>query len=551
MQQLKWDQPDVILVTGDTYIDNPYIGVAVIGRTLMKHGFKTAIIAQPDTESDGDITRLGEPRLFWGVTAGSIDSMVANYTATKKFRRQDDYTPGGVNIRPDRATITYTNLIRRFFKGTKPIVLGGLEASLRRIAHYDYWKDSVRRSVLFDAKADILIFGMAEKTVLQLAVALESGAHWKQLPGLCYISKTPKENFRDLPAFEAVVTDKPAFMKMTRIFHQQNAVNGCGMQQKHGDRYLIHNPPHPPLTTPELDEIHALDFQWDAHPYYKTGEIRALKTLKQSLISHRGCFGQCRFCAITVHQGRAVVSRSRESLIAEARSMSEKPKFNGIIYDVGGPTANMYGATCKKSWICNRPHCLMPSPCPNLEMGHSRQISLLSKLRGIPGIKRVFITSGIRHDMILSDSSHGNKYIDQLVKHHVSGQIKLAPEHGEQSVLTLMNKPGIDQMLKFRHRFKSACAKFKKQFFITYYFIAAHPGCQQSHMEHLRELLQQRSLSLPEQVQVFTPTPSTLSTAMYYCETDLKGNRIPVEKGLREKQRQKSEIVKPGRDNRY
>jgi uncharacterized radical SAM protein YgiQ len=307
IKTLGWDQPDIILITGDAYIDSPHIGVSVIGKYLLHHGFRTAIIAQPSIADGRDINRLGEPKLFWGVTGGCIDSMVANYTSSKKRRRQDDYTPGGLNIRPDRATIAYTNLIRHHGSGKKPVVLGGIEASLRRIAHYDYWDDAIRRSILFDAKADILAYGMAEKTVAELADALTSDADWRKIKGLCYISNTPVPAYILLPSFEAVKKSKHDFFHMFKLFSGNIDSPAAGFVQQHGDRFLIHNPPPPPLSPRELDSVYALDFERDAHPYHKTGEIRALKTIRQSLTTHRGCFGQCSFCAIAVHQGRRVV----------------------------------------------------------------------------------------------------------------------------------------------------------------------------------------------------------------------------------------------------
>jgi uncharacterized radical SAM protein YgiQ len=544
LKSLGWERPDVILVTGDAYIDSPHMGVSVIGKYLLKHGFKTAIIAQPSTSNGNDIKRLGEPRLFWGVTAGSIDSMVANYTATKKFRRQDDYTPGGINTRPNRATIAYTNLIRQYFKNTQPIILGGLEASLRRIAHYDYWDDALRHSILFDSKADILAYGMAEKTVLDLAQAFKEGAGWKQLRGICYISHTPDGNNVPLPSFEEVSTSKPSFLQMTRLFNKNADNTSQGFVQKHGDRFLVHNPPQPPLSTAELDEMCDLDFEGDAHPYYKTGEIRALETIKQSLITHRGCFGQCNFCAIAVHQGRSVVSRSVKSIVDEAVRIRKRPGFNGIIYDVGGPTANMYGASCLNGWVCKDKHCLMPKPCPNLKCGHRAQMGILQRLRSIPGIKKVFVSSGIRPDLVIADKESGKRYIEQLIGHHVSGQIKLAPEHSEPEVLALMNKPSLKSLMQFKAIFDNVCAVSGKRNFMTYYLIAAHPGCTVKHMQRLKDFLSSGLKTSPEQVQIFTPAPSTISTAMYYCETDMAGKKLFCEKSLPGMQKQKDFLKK-------
>jgi uncharacterized radical SAM protein YgiQ len=539
IKSLGWERPDVILITGDTYIDSPYIGVAVIGKYLLKHGFKTAIIAQPSTVNGSDIKRLGEPRLFWGVTAGCIDSMVANYTPVKKLRRQDDYTPGGINIRPNRSTIVYTNLIRQHFKNTSPIVLGGIEASLRRIAHYDYWDNAIRRSILFDSKADILVYGMAERTIVELAQALKEDSNWKHIRGICYISSNTVDKYVTIPSFEEVSTNRQSFLQMTKLFHRKIDDVDSGFVQKHGDRFLIHNPPQPLTSTEELDEISDLDFEYDVHPYYKTGEVRALETIKQSITTHRGCFGNCNFCSIAVHQGQSVVSRSIQSITDEAKRIARKPGFNGIIYDVGGPTANMYGATCDKGWHCAEKHCLMPKVCPNLKFGHKEQLNLLSNLARIPEVKKVFISSGIRHDMIIADKENSKSYIDELVKRHVSGQIKLAPEHCDNEVLTLMNKPSIKSLMKFKTLFDGTCTKLDKRYYMTYYLIAAHPGCTIKHMQRLRDFMSTELKLIPEQVQIFTPTPSTISTAMYYCETDMSGNRIFCEKSLKGIQQQK------------
>ncbi len=542
--ELGWNTPDIILITGDTYIDSPCIGVALIGQYLIKKGFSVAIIAQPSLNNDSDIRRLGEPGLFWGVTAGSMDSMVANYTASRKFRRQDDFTPGGINVRPNRASIVYANLIRRYFKLTRPIILGGIEASLRRIAHYDNFDNAVRRSLLFDSKADALVYGMAEKSVLALANALKLNSNWKSIPGLCRIDNKKPDGFLELPSYEEVSRDKHAFMKMSKMFQQLAQNSKQGFVQRHGDKYLVHNPASEPMTQAELDDVYEMEFEHDVHPYYKTGKVRALDTIRQSITVHRGCFGQCSFCAISVHQGRRIISRSPESIEREVNSLSRRPGFNGIIYDVGGPTANMFGVTCRNNWVCHRRHCLFPSRCPNLVLGHQQQIDLLDRLRKLPRIKKVFVSSGIRHDLVIADQQWGRRYIEQLVRYHVSGQIKLAPEHSEPQVLTLMNKPLIDDLLRFKRLFEDACRKNKKHYFLTYYLMAAHPGCTPQHMRKLNAFLINTLKHIPKQVQVFTPTPATLSTAMYHCETDLTGNALFIEKSTETMSRQKLIIKK-------
>jgi len=541
LDALGWDRPDVVLVTGDAYIDSPHVGVAVVGKWLLHHGFRAAVIAQPATDRPDDITRLGEPRLFWGVTAGCIDSMVANYTPTLKPRRQDNYTPGGVNVRPDRASIVYANLIRRFFKETRPIVLGGLEASLRRVAHYDYWTDDVRRSLLLDAKADWLAYGMAERTVVDLARALRDGADPSAIPGLCRVAAAPPAGFVELPAFEEAADDPKAFLRMAKALHAD--AGAPGLAQRHGDRFLVQNPPSPVPTTAELDAIYDLEFERDVHPIHRAGgPVRALETIRQSITTHRGCFGQCRFCAIAVHQGPRVVFRSVDSVVREAERIRDLPGFNGILYDVGGPTANMYGTGCAKGWACKERHCVMPRVCASLRFGHAAQLELLRRVREVPGIRKVFISSGIRHDLVVADREHGRRYVRELVRHHVSGQIKLAPEHTEPEVLAQMGKPGPGALTAFKEMFDSACEEAGERYFMTYYLMAAHPGCTEEHMRRLRRFLGETLRHVPEQIQIFTPTPSTLSTAMYHAGTDLEGRPLFVEKDRNRKQRQKDVI---------
>jgi uncharacterized radical SAM protein YgiQ len=554
MDLLGWDRLDVILVTGDSYIDSPYIGSAVIGKVLLKAGFRVGIIAQPAIDSEQDICRLGEPALFWGVTAGSIDSMVANYTATKKKRRSDDYTPGGINNRrPDRATIVYSNLIRRFFKQTKPIVLGGIEASLRRIAHYDFWSDSVRRSILFDAKADFLLYGMAENSVVELATILRSEDEGEKnvhnIRGLCYISKEIKTGYLELPAFDAVSTDKSALIDMYHLFYQNNdPISAKGLTQKHNDRYLVQNPPGDYLTQAEMDAVYGLDYERLQHPYYdKQGKVQALETIKFAISTHRGCYGECNFCAIAVHEGRTVRWRSQESILSEAKRMTKHPDFKGYILDAGGPTANMYGFECKKKLehgSCAKKRCVSSEICPLLEIDHQPQIELLKKLRRIPGIKKVFIASGIRYDMVLVDSIHGREYLQEVIEHHVSGQMKIAPEHVVEHVLQSMGKPGKAALERFKAIFDQISQQTGKQQFLTYYLIAAHPGCSEQDMIELKRYTTKKLNINPEQVQIFTPTPSTYSSLMYYTEMD-PFTRAPifVEKDIRRKTHQKKIIT--------
>lgn len=545
MKQLGWDTLDIILVTGDTYIDSPYIGVAVIGNLLQAEGYKVGVIAQPDLDND-DIARLGEPGLFWGITAGSLDSMVANFTASKKRRRQDDLTPGSINNRrPDRTTIVYANLIRRYFKNTKPLVLGGVEASLRRVAHYDYWDDKIRKSILFDAKADILAYGMAEKSILTLAAKIKNHEDFNKVRGICYIAKTPTPGYINLPSFEEVSGNKQKFIDMFQLFYQNNdPLTAQGMCQLHDARYLVHNPPSENMSQLELDRVFNLDYQREVHPFYKkNGPVKALETIKFSITSHRGCYGECNFCSISVHQGRTVISRSERSIIQEATAIAKLPGFKGYILDLGGPTANMYDIECArklKSGGCKDKKCLFPVSCPQLPIKHRNQIKLLQKISRIPGVKKVFVASGLRYDMVLADKEAGLDYLREIVQNHVSGQMKIAPEHTAGKVLNYMGKPGTGALSKFRTEFNRLSKEAGKKQFLTYYFIAAHPGCSIEEMKELKDFTRRELKISPEQVQIFTPLPSTYSALMYYSGQDpFSGRNIFVEKEPGKKEQQK------------
>lgn len=558
VRKLGWDSLDIILVSGDTYIDSSYNGSALIGKWLYKHGFKVGIIAQPDINSDKDIKRLGEPNLYWAVSAGCVDSMVANYTATKKKRKSDDFTPGGENIRrPDRASIIYTNLIKRFFKnGNAPVVLGGIEASLRRITHYDYWSNNLRRPLIFDAKADILSYGMGEKSMLALAQALKGGREWRNIRGLSYIAKEKKDSYLELPSFEECVKDKREFVKAFDIFyHNCDSITAKGLCQLCGDRYLIQNPPSENFTSEELDSIYSMDFERDVHPYYKAmGEVRALDTIRTSVTTHRGCYGECNFCAIAIHQGRIVISRSQDSIVEEVKEIASAPKFKGYIADVGGPTANMYDIECSKKLkvgACQDKRCLYPHKCPALKIDHNSQIELLDKLKNIDKIKKIFIASGIRYDMILDDKRNGQMYLEEIIKDHVSGQMKIAPEHTEDKVLSLMGKQGKAPLKEFKEKFYKINSKLGKKQFLTYYLIAAHPGCDEKDMLDLRRFASSELRINPEQVQVFTPTPSTYSTLMYYTEMDpFTNKKLFVEKDNGKKQKQKDILIPRENNNK-
>lgn len=563
MKRRGWDRAEIILVSGDAYIDSPYSGVAVIGQTLTRAGYRVAILSQPDINDPDAFRALGEPVLFWGISPGCVDSMVANYTATGKRRRQDDFTPGGENTRrPDRAAIAYANALRAAWKPCKPIVLGGVEASLRRIAHYDFWSDKVRRPLLCDAKADALCYGMGERAMRAYADALKEGRDWRKIPGFCWMASeknfTPPQNAVELPSFDLVAapTDegKKAFVEAYRLFAaNQDPVTARPLIQKIDNRWLVHNPPSPPLESHELDDVHAIEWMRDAPPSIRAqGSIRALDTIRFGVTTHRGCYGECRFCAIAVHQGRRIVSRSQKSIVQEVTSFTRHPKFRGTVSDVGGPTANMYGFDCpfkKEKGACPGKNCLFPRVCPSLKPTHAPQLDLLSSLRRIPGVKHVFVASGIRPDLIAADSSCGTRYIETIARHHVSGQLKLAPEHVVTHVLSCMGKPDVKDLLSFKRIFDAANKRYGKKQFLTYYFIAAHPGCSESDMHELKRFAT-RELNLhPEQVQIFTPTPLTAATCMYYTGIDpTTGHRVTVTRGLKDKQRQK-EILTASRDN--
>ena len=551
VEKLGWDYTDVILISGDAYIDSPFSGIAVVGKYLLKHGFRVAVISQPDIDCDKDITMFGEPRLFWGISAGCVDSMVANYTSSGKPRKQCDFTPNGINNkRPDRASIVYTTLIRRYFKNTKPIVLGGIEASLRRIAHYDFKTDKVRRSILFDAKADYIIYGMGEVPVLEFAKALDNNESVENIKGLCFISKDKVSDAVEMPSFEEVCTDKRAFYNMFKIFYNNSeAVSGKRLMQKTGDRYLIQNPPAY-YDDNILDEISDIEYERAVHPQIK-GKIKAIDTIKTSIISHRGCFGGCSFCAIAVHQGRRVVSRSAASIEKEVKSMASKKWFSGTITDIGGPTGNMYMMKCKKMeklGACTHKHCLYPEVCNGMNTDHAPLLNMLENIRNIKGVKNLFATSGIRADLAVNDKENGKRYISEIAKNYVSGQLKMAPESADLKVLKAMKKPDNSSFLEFCSLYKDYSKKYNKNQYISCYFIAAHPAESEKEAYSTRKFIEKNLDFNPEQVQIFTPTPSTWATCAYYTGLDEDGNNIYVEKSLSKKEKYKS-IIMGSNDN--
>ena len=558
MNERGWDELDVILITGDAYIDSPFMGIAVVGRILEDIGLRVGIIGQPDVESDVDIKRLGEPKLFWGVSGGSIDSMVSNYTATKKFRNSDDYTPGGKNNkRPDRATLAYTNLIRRHFKNTVPVVLGGIEASLRRLTHYDYWTNKLRKPILFDSKADYMIYGMGEQAIIELGESLRDGKDPRNIRGLCYISKEPVEEYMKIPSHKECLDDKEKYIDLFRAFYDNNdPVYSKGLCQEVDNRYLIQNPPSDYLNEEEMDKISSFPYQRDAHPYHKKdGKVKCLETIKFSIMTHHGCWGECNFCAIAAHQGRTIRTRSEKNILEEAKHFTTMKDFKGIISDVGGPTANMYGYECnkklKKGTCVDNKRCVDAQRlCGAMKVDHTRNINLLKDIRKVPGIKKAFVASGVRYDLITADKKQGYNYLKEMVNHHISGQMKVAPEHTNDEVLHHMGKPGKQTLIDFKKMYDRLNKESGKKQFLTYYLIAAHPGCEEKHMHELKNFTTNELKMNPEQAQVFTPTPGTYSAVMYYTGLDpFTKKKIFVEKDPRRKEKQKEIVIKKHRFN--
>jgi len=540
-----WHELDIILVSGDAYIDHPAFGVPLLGRWLEAHGFRVGIIAQPDWRSKEPFMALGKPRLFFGVSAGAMDSMVAHYTPRKKLRHDDAYTPGGKHgARPNRATIIYTSRLKEAYRDV-PVVLGGIEASLRRLAHYDYWDDKVRRSILLDAKADLLLYGMAEYPLLALAQRLKRGESIGQihdLRGSVYVARELPDSHLLLPDYDTVAGFKEAYLSAFQQAEQQlNPHCAQALVQPHGDRLVICNPPAEPLITQQLDAVYNLPFSREPHPAYKE-TIPAYEQIKLSLTSHRGCYGGCSFCAITAHQGKFIQSRSPASICNELQTLSKKSWFRGTVSDIGGPTANMYGTGCGApdgGASCRRPSCLHPKPCPNLGVDDRPAVALLRKATSLPGVRMVTISSGIRHDLL--DQQPG--YFKELVARHIGGLLKVAPEHLADQVTSLMRKPGREAFTCFLERFRDENRKVCKQQGLIPYLISGHPGCRVDEMVQL--VLQLNRLKLKvEQAQEFTPTPGTAATCMYYTGLDPdSGKPVYVARTDREKILQKSVLL--------
>jgi len=478
--------------------------------------------------------------------------MVSNYTAAKKFRNSDDYTPGGVNNRrPDRAVSVYCNLIRRYFKNTVPLVLGGIEASLRRVSHYDYWTNKMRKPILFDAKADVMVYGMGEIAIEELTRAIEKKEDYSDVRGICYIAKEPKEEFIQLPSHQECIDTPERYIDLFDHFYDNNdPISADGLCQQVDDRYLIQNPPCDYLNETEMDANASLPFTREQHPYYERfGKVKCLETIKFSIMTHQGCWGECNFCAIGVHQGRTIRTRSEANILAEAKEFNKYKDYKGIISDVGGPTANMYGYECNKKLklgTCAHQRCVDSRHlCGSMEVDHERSINLLRQIRDVEGVRKAFVASGIRYDFITADKKHGYSYLKELVQHHISGQMKVAPEHTQQHVLDLMGKPGKQTLIDFKEMYDKLNAEEGKQQFLTYYLIAAHPGCEEKDMHELKRFTSEELQMNPEQAQIFTPTPSTYSAVMYYTEMDPKTRKkIFVEKDMRRKEKQKEIVVK-------
>ncbi|MCI6731059.1 MAG: YgiQ family radical SAM protein [Lachnospiraceae bacterium] len=528
MEQMGWEQPDFVYVTGDAYVDHPSFGPAIISRLLESHGYKVAMLPQPDWKDENSVRVFGRPRLGFLVSSGNMDSMVNHYTVARKRRQTDAYTPGGVmGRRPDYAVVVYCNLIRRVYKDV-PVIIGGIEASLRRMAHYDYWSDKLKRSVLMDSSADLLCYGMGEHSTVEIADCLASGMSVKDITfvrGTVYRTSNP-ELFQDaviLPAFEELQQTKK---KYAESFYTQycntDPFSGRKLVEPYPNKqYLVQNPPAYPLTQMEMDDIYDLPYMRTWHPIYdEAGGIPAISEVKFSLVNNRGCFGGCSFCALTFHQGRIIQSRSHESILKEAELMTRQPDFKGYIHDVGGPTADFRHPACEKQLtkgVCPKKQCLFPEPCKNLRADHRDYMELLRKLRNLPGVKKVFIRSGIRFDYVLADKK--SNFLEELCRYHVSGQLKVAPEHVSDRVLKYLGKPGNDVYQEFVRQYQKTNERLKKKQYLVPYLMSSHPGSTLKDAIQLAEAVRDMGY-MPEQVQDFYPTPSTISTCMYYTGLD-------------------------------
>ncbi|MDD4955653.1 MAG: YgiQ family radical SAM protein [Candidatus Omnitrophica bacterium] len=551
-------EPDIIIITGDAYVDHPSYGAAIIGRILEVEGFSVGIIAQPNWRNLDDFKKLGRPKLFFAVTSGNVDSMVSNYTANKRLRSSDDYSPGGRSgLRPDRALIVYANKAREAYRDC-PIVLGGLEASLRRFSHYDYWDNDVRRSVLVDAKADILVYGMGESQIVEIAKQLKNGAEPQALNnirGTVVIRKNLDflTESKTIPSFEEIKDDKNKYnLAFREIYSQMNPLSAKILAQKHADRFVVQFPPAYPLTTEDLDRIYGLNYARRWHPSYdKLGGVKGFETVRFSIISHRGCCGMCSFCSLYMHQGRIIQSRSEESILEEARLLSRMKDFKGTITDIGGPTANLYQASCSR-WpndgFCDNKSCLNPSACKNLKLGYKESIQLYKKIAEIPGVKHVFISSGFRYDLLADENAE--EYLTQICKFNISGQMKVAPEHVVDSVLQSMNKPYVLTYEKFLRQLDKVNAKTKKKTYLVNYFIASHPSSGLKEALELALYLSRRKIN-PEQIQDFIPLPMTFASCLYCTGVNpFTGKAVYSAKTFKERKMQRALIQHKNPKNR-
>lgn len=530
MAERGWEQVDFVYVSGDAYVDHPSFGMAVITRLLEAHGYKVGVIAQPDWNDPTSVAALGEPRLAFLVSAGNMDSMVNHYTVAKKRRRTDAYSPGGeAGLRPNHAAVVYSNLIRRTFKKT-PIILGGIEASLRRLAHYDYWSDKLKRSILLDSGADLVSYGMGEHSIVEIADALDAGLSIEDLTfidGTVYRARSLEHVYDavELPSFKELGADKLNYAKSFAVqYRNSDPFTGKRLMERYSDHeFVVQNPPSAPLSQSELDAVYRLPFARTYHPRYEAvGGVPAIAEVKFSLTSNRGCFGECSFCALTFHQGRIVQARSHDSLVEEAKRIVEEPDFKGYIHDVGGPTANFRAPACAKQMkhgACPNKRCLAPEPCERLEADHADYLALLRRLRKLPGVKKVFVRSGIRFDYVLADHAHGDEFLRELVTHHVSGQLKVAPEHVSDAVLAVMGKPRNLVYERFCERYARENERAGLKQYLVPYLMSSHPGSTLDEAVQLAEYCRDLGYN-PEQVQDFYPTPSTMSTAMYYTGVD-------------------------------
>lgn len=527
MLQRGWDSVDFVYITGDAYVDHPSFGASIITRVLEARGYKVAVLSQPDWHSTADLAQFGKPRLAYLVTSGNIDSMVAHYTVAKKKRSTDAYTAGGVmGKRPDRAVIVYSKLAKQLYPDV-PVVIGGLEASLRRFAHYDYWDDAIRPSILVDSSADLLIHGMGENQIIELADRLNSGESidsMRDIRGTTYACPTRETPYVgvECPSFDNVVNSKIEYAKASRIQQdEQDHIRGKLIKQKHGKTMIVQNPPMPPLTTSELDWVYSLPYMRAYHPSYEAlGGVPGIQEVEFSITHNRGCFGACNFCSIAFHQGRYVTTRSKKSILVEAEKLTHMPNFKGYIHDVGGPTANFRRTSCDmqiEHGLCKGKKCLAPKPCKNLAVDHSEYLDILRSVRSLPNIKKVFIRSGIRYDYLLQDKD--DQFFRELVEHHVSGQLKVAPEHCSAAVLDKMGKPHIEAYIEFSKRYFQYTGEVNKEQYLVPYLMSSHPGSTLDDAVELALFLKKNHIR-PEQVQDFYPTPGTISTTMYYTGLD-------------------------------